>query len=85
MRSEVELNQVGTVLDELTYPVSRSEARDRLAGTTLVLADGEADLGDLVGETGSNSFESADDVESELHNVLPRGAVGEPYQSEGEG
>ena len=29
--------------------------------------------------------ESADDPEAELHKVLPREAVGEPFQSEGEG
>lgn len=83
--TEVKLSRIDTVLDDLTYPISRSEAGDRLEGTTLLLADGEADLGELVSETGVERFDSADDLESELNNVLPREAVGEPYQAEGEG
>lgn len=85
MGSEVKLGRIGTVLEELFYPISRSETGDRLSSTTLLLADGEADLGDLVRETEVERFDSADDLESELNNVLPREAVGEPYQAEGEG
>lgn len=85
MESEVKLGRIGTVLEELSYPISRSETGDRLSSTTLLLADGEADLGDLVRETEVERFDSADDLESELNNVLPREAVGEPYQAEGEG
>jgi hypothetical protein len=52
---------------------------------TLRLADGEENLGDVL--TGSNAkrFDSADELESELMSLLPRNAVGEPSQSEGEG
>ncbi|MFC4989870.1 MULTISPECIES: hypothetical protein [Saliphagus] len=81
----VKLGRVETVLEDLPYPISRSDAGNRLAGTTLLFADGEADLGGLVAEMGVERFESAGDLEAELHTVLPREAVGEPYQSEGEG
>ncbi len=81
----VKLGRVETVLEDLPYPIDRSDARDRLAGTALLFADGEADLGNLVAKTGVERFESAEDLEAELHTVLPREAVGEPYQSEGEG
>ncbi|GAB3021313.1 DUF5789 family protein [Natronobiforma cellulositropha] len=81
----VKLSRVETALEELTYPVARTTASDQLAGTTLLLADGERDLGELVGRIESPRFDTAEDLGSELHNVLPREAVGEPYQSEGEG
>ncbi|WP_207590541.1 hypothetical protein [Halomontanus rarus] len=83
--SEVLLTHVDTVLEDLSYPVDRTDARDELEGTTLLLANGEVDLGELIEKSGSDSFDSMADLESELNNVLPREAVGEPYQSEGEG
>ena len=82
---KVKLGRVRSALDELEYPVSRPEAADELAGTTLVFADGEDDLGELVDETREDRFESAEELEAGLHNALPEGAVGEPGQSEGEG
>lgn len=81
----VNLSRVGTVLDTLTYPVDRTTARDELEGTTVDLADGQVDLGDLLERSDVERFDSATDLEMALHNVLPREAVGEPYQSEGEG
>ena len=55
-----------------------------VSGGVYRIADGETNLGKLVSETSRDSFESAADIKSELHNVLPREAVGEPYQSEGD-
>lgn len=85
MGREVKLSRVDAVLEGLSYPISRSDAASRLAGTTVRLADGTIDLGDLVEETGSETYRSVDDLGSELFNVLPVEAVGEPGQSEGEG
>jgi hypothetical protein len=85
MTREIELSSVGSVLTEFKFPVDRTAVADELSDVTLLLADGEANLGELVSQTPSETFDSADDVETELHNVLPREAVGEPYQSEGEG
>jgi len=79
------LSRVEEVLDELDYPVVRADAADALSDVTLELADGEVNLGEIVSETASDSFESAADLETDLNNALPREAVGEPYQSEGEG
>jgi hypothetical protein len=79
------LSRVEEVLDELDYPVMRSAAASELSDVTLELADGEANLGALVSETSSDSFGSTEELESELNNALPREAVGEPYQSEGDG
>ncbi|MEM4781892.1 MAG: hypothetical protein QXG03_10075 [Halalkalicoccus sp.] len=85
MAREVKLSRVDGVLEELSYPVPRDDAAVELQDVTVLLADGEANLGELVSETGSDSYQSVDDLQSEVHNVLPREAVGEPYQSEGEG
>ncbi|WP_122090541.1 DUF5789 family protein [Halalkalicoccus subterraneus] len=85
MTREVKLSRVDEELEALSYPTSRDDAANELDEVTLLLADGEANLGELVSETGSDSYRSAEDLKTELHNSLPREAVGEPYQSEGEG
>ncbi len=79
------MSQLEDTLDELSYPIARDDAAIEFEDVTVLLADGEANLGELVSETGSDSFTSREDLESEIQNVLPREAVGEPYQSEGEG
>lgn len=83
--ADVKLSRVENVLGDLEYPVTTERAATELGDTTLLLADGERNLGALIERSGSDRFESVDDLKSELHNVLPREAVGEPYQSEGEG
>ena len=85
MTRKVKLSHVSEPLETLSYPVDRSTAADQFSDVTLLLADGEANLGELISETYSDSFDSANDLYSALHNTLPREAVGEPYQSEGEG
>jgi hypothetical protein len=85
MPTDVNLGRVRSVLDDLDYPITRVDAATALEEVRLLHAGGEANLGALVSETGSDAFESPDDIETELHSVLPREAVGEPGQSEGEG
>lgn len=82
---EARLNELDELLDELSYPVDRTRASEAMSDVTLQLADGERNLGALILETDSEMFDSGDDIVSELHNTLPREAVGEPFQSEGEG
>ncbi|WP_324759243.1 DUF5789 family protein [Haloarcula sp. GH36] len=84
MGREIELRDISTVLDDSNYPLAQSAAADEFSDITLVLADGKADLGKLISETTNERFESASDVETALHNVLPRRAVGEPHQSDGD-
>jgi len=79
------LSRVEEVLDELDYPAMRADAADELSDVTLELADGEVNLGEVVSETSSDSFESPEQLRNALNNALPREAVGEPYQSEGDG
>lgn len=85
MAREVRLNGLDSLLAELDYPVGRETAAGTLDDVTLELADGTENLGHLVASSSDDTFDSADDLESEVLNLLPRSAVGEPYQSEGEG
>lgn len=85
MAREVHYNELTDLLEELDYPVSREEAAETMSDVTLLLADGERNLGELVSRTSSDKFVAVDDVFTELQSTLPREAVGEPYQSEGEG
>lgn len=84
MPREVKMSHIEDVLEELDYPVDRGTAASVYEDTTLLLADGEINLGSAIAETGSERFETRSDLEADLHNVLPREAVGEPYQSEGD-
>ena len=85
MDREVKLNRLETVLDELDYPVNRAAAASAFADVTVVLAEGTVNLGDRIDESSEDTFESVDDLVNEVRSGLPRHAVGEPYQSEGEG
>ncbi|USZ69045.1 hypothetical protein NGM10_04735 [Halorussus salilacus] len=85
MAREVKLSRLESTLEELSYPVTRDDAATEFEDTTLLLADGELNLGELISETSADEFDSDQDLQDEINNVLPREAVGEPYQSEGEG
>lgn len=84
MSTEVKLSHIADSLEELQYPAERPNAAEEFSNVTLLLADGEENLGNLVSKIDIETFESAAHLETELHNVLPREAVGEPYQSEGD-
>ncbi|MFC7324540.1 hypothetical protein ACFQMF_08105 [Halorubrum rutilum] len=84
MTHEVHLSRVEGELRERSYPTSRETLVDECAGTTVLFADGDADLGDLVAEIDQPRFESAEDAFTALQNVLPVEAVGEPGQSDGD-
>lgn len=85
MPRQVKLNRLEPVLEELVYPVDRSRAAEAFDDVRLQLADGQANLGETIAESSADTFESVDDIAAEVRSRLPRSAVGEPYQSEGEG
>lgn len=85
MAREVKLNRLETVLEELEYPVDGRDAAAACEDVTLRLAEGEVSLGDTIASSSEDVFSSVDDLAVEVRNLLPRHAVGEPYQSEGEG
>ncbi|MCT9095896.1 hypothetical protein [Haloarchaeobius sp. HME9146] len=85
MPQTVKLSHLERLLEDVSYPAIRDDLAVDLADVTVLLADGEVNLGELVSETNSDSFDSADDLLLELNSVMPIEAVGEPGQSEGEG
>jgi hypothetical protein len=85
MARDIELNELRAVLADLSYPATRAEVLTAVGETTVSLADGETTLAAVLGDSTSDRFDSVDDLESDIRSNLPRRAVGEPYQSEGEG
>lgn len=85
MAREVKLNQLDQVLDDFHYPVAREHLQEETSDVTLSLADGTENLGGIIAGSNEDTFDSVDDVQSEVMNLLPRHAVGEPFQSEGDG
>lgn len=84
MAERIKVNRVKDVLQRVTYPQSQSDAATEFNDVTLILADGEANLGALIRNADRELFESVDDLSTELNNVLPIEAVGEPGQSDGD-
>ncbi|MFB6304684.1 MAG: hypothetical protein ABEH47_05925 [Haloferacaceae archaeon] len=80
----VKLSRVESRFAELDYPVTRADAAAAFDDVQVTFADGEANLGRLVSEVGSDTFDGPDELLAELQNVLPVDAVGEPGQSEGD-
>jgi hypothetical protein len=85
MGREIKLSRIDTVLSELSYPVSREIAAETFEDVTLQFADGEENLGALISQTPADKYDSFEELRDEINNTLPREAVGEPYQWEGEG
>ena len=85
MGREVKLSRIESVLGELDYPVSREVAAETFDDVTVTFADGEANLEELIAETPADEYDSFEELRDEINNTVPREAVGEPYQSEGEG
>lgn len=84
MARNIEFRHIEEALSPLQYPITRADAIMALSDVTLVLSDGEADLSELVAATDREEFDSLEDIRSALHNTLPREAVGEPFQSDGD-
>ena len=84
MTDEIHLSRLEPTLEEQSYPVEREALAESFAGTTVLFADGDADLGGLIDDVDQASFESAADAFAALQNVLPVEAVGEPGQSDGD-
>ncbi|MFB6255967.1 MAG: hypothetical protein ABEH58_04440 [Haloplanus sp.] len=71
MSERVKLGRVESLFEQLDYPVTRDDAAAEFADTTVTFADGEANLGELVSEVGSDAFHGSDELFAELQNVLP--------------
>lgn len=84
MDEQVKLSRIESCLTDLSYPVTRDDAAAELSDVTVLMADGEANLGAIVSELGSGSYSSAGDLYEELQGELPMEAIGEPGQSDGD-
>jgi hypothetical protein len=85
MARTIKLTNLEARLSELSYPIAHDDAVTQLRDTTLRLADGQTELAEVVASSNDDRFDSAGDLGGEVRALLPREAVGEPYQSEGEG
>ncbi|WP_224269356.1 hypothetical protein [Haloprofundus salinisoli] len=84
MSETIKLSRVDTAFEQLSYPIARDDAAAEYAETTVTFADGEANLGELISETHSETLRSSEELSEEFYNVLPVEALGEPGQSEGD-
>ena len=84
MSDEINLSRLEPTLEDHAYPADRAALAESFAGTTVLFADGDADLGDLLADVDQETFESAADAHAALQNVLPIEALGEPGQSDGD-
>jgi hypothetical protein len=84
MTDEIPLSRVEGEFETFSFPAARSDLAESCAGTTVLFADGDADLGELLAEIEQDRFESPEDAYVSLQNVLPIEAVGEPGQSDGD-
>jgi hypothetical protein len=84
VNAELKLNGLYEQFETLDYPLDRETAAESFDDTTLLMADGQTNLGELIERTHAPSFESAEDLFVELQTVLPIEAVGEPGQSDGD-
>jgi len=84
MTSEVHLSRVEDEFREHSYPVAHEDLVDSCAGTTVLFADGDADLGELVADIDQERFESAEDAFTALQNVLPIEALGARQSDDGD-
>ena len=84
MNKSIKLSHLRTVLQDISYPVERREAASAFDGVTILMADGNADLGALIRECVTDEFADSMDLYYELHNAMPIAALGEPGQSDGD-
>jgi hypothetical protein len=84
MDAEIRLNRIDDVLGELEYPVTPPAVAEACGDVVVRLAEGTVSVGDVIEESNADQFASSEDLELEFMSLLPRDAVGEPYQSDGD-
>jgi hypothetical protein len=84
MNDTVKLKDVETTIDPRAFPLTRDRAERAFADVTIELADGTVSFGETIGRSHAKTFDTVEDLVTELYTHLPRRAVGEPFQSEGD-
>jgi hypothetical protein len=85
MTRDIKLTDLDAELAEWHYPIDREAAVSAGRDVTLVLSEGRVNLGETIADSSGDAFDTPDALRNEIMSRLPRHAVGEPYQSEGEG
>lgn len=84
VKQTIRLNRISTVLSSFDYPLSPAAVARDCDEVVVELAEGTVDLGETIQESHADQFTSAGDLELEFMSLLPRHAVGEPFQSDGD-
>ncbi|WP_435183928.1 hypothetical protein [Halobellus sp. EA9] len=84
MTESIRLNRIGTVFSGLSFPLSPSQAARECGDVTVWLADGSVTVDEVLRDSHTDRFASSEDLELEFLSLLPRSAVGEPFQSDGD-
>jgi len=84
MEAEVRLNRIERVLEPLDYPITPPAVTEACGGTVVRLAEGTVSVSDVMAQSNADAFVSSEDLKEEFQSLLPRNAVGEPYQSDGD-
>lgn len=84
MEDAIRLNRIDDVLTNLAYPIAPPAVADACGETVVRLAEGTVSIGEVIERSNADRFESSGDLEMEIMSLLPRDAVGEPYQSDGD-
>ena len=71
MTRSVSIDELEPVLRNLSYPLLRPDAAVELQDVTLVVGARERNLGELVSETGADTYRSPADLAAELAVVAP--------------
>ncbi len=84
MDGQIRLNRIDDVLGTIAYPVTPPAVVDACGGTVVRLAEGTVSVADVIEQSNADQFGSSEDLKLEFLSLLPRNAVGEPYQSDGD-
>ncbi|MFC6973688.1 hypothetical protein ACFQL1_01750 [Halomicroarcula sp. GCM10025709] len=84
MTEPIKLTEITAVLSTFDYPTTPEEVAADHGDIVVELADGSVTLGETIQDADTDSFTNAEDLELTVRSLLPRNAVGEPYQSEGD-
>lgn len=70
MGEELPVGRIKPPLEELSYPVIRSDAAVALSETTVSLPRGEVNIGELISETTGDTYHDPEEVIDAIEDVL---------------
>lgn len=70
MEREVPVDRIESVIEELSFPVIRSDAAVELADVTIIQGDKRRNLGELVSEADSDTYRSIEELRADIRTEL---------------